>query len=83
MVQESDATLSKEGVHPKLVHEKWTGPWKVASIVTPGLCYRVVLNGRQIREHRASAAHMKPFYVRSANLRHNFEDEYAHFAWGC
>ena len=82
MIQESDATISKEGVHLKLVHEKWTGPWKVVSTVTPGLCYRVVLKGRQIRERRASAAHMKPFYVRPANLRHDFEDEYAHFAWG-
>ena len=60
LVHESDSTLGNEGVHRKLVHEKWTGPWTVTAVITPGLCYQVVLNGRQIRERRAAASHPKP-----------------------
>ena len=37
MVQEADSTLWLEGVHRKLVHKKWTGPWKISALVTPGL----------------------------------------------
>ena len=36
-VQEADSTLWLEGVHRKLVHEKWTGPWKISAIITPSL----------------------------------------------
>ena len=79
MMQEADSTLWHEGVYRKLVHQKWT--WKVSTIMTLGLCYHVVLNGRQVRERRAAASHIKPFYVRPSWLRHDFGDEYAHFAW--
>lgn len=73
MVGESASTLSREGVHPTLVHEKWMGLWKVASIITLGLgC--LVLNGRQIRARRASVSHMKPFHARPADISHDFED---------
>ena len=81
LVHESDSTLGNEGVHRKLVHEKWTGPWTVTAVITPGLCYQVVLNGRQIRERKTSASHLKPYHVRPVGIRHDFGDEYSHFAW--
>ena len=39
MVQVADSTLWHEGVHRKFVRENWTGPWKVSTIITSGLCY--------------------------------------------
>ena len=36
MAQEADSTLLHEGIHRQLVHEEWTGPWKVSAVVTPG-----------------------------------------------
>ena len=80
-MRESDSTLGNEGVHRKLVHEKWTGPWKVTASIASGLCYQVVMNGRQIRERRAAASHLKPYNVRPTGFCHEFGDEYAHFAW--
>lgn len=35
------STLSREGVHSKLAHEHWTGPWQVVNVVRPGLSYAV------------------------------------------
>ena len=81
MVQEADSTLWHEGVHRKLVHEKWAGPWKVSAVITPGLCYHVVLNGSQVRERWAAAFYIKPFHFRPPGLRHDFGNQYAHFAW--
>ena len=81
MVQEANSTLWHGRVHRKLVHVKWTGAWEFSAIITPGLCCHVVLNGRQVRETRAAASHIKPFHVRPSWLRHGFGDEYAHFAW--
>ena len=58
------------------------GPWTVTAVITPGLCYRVTLQGRRERVRRAAASHIKPYYLRPPSLRHDFGDEYAHFAWG-
>lgn len=54
---------------------------KVSAEITPSLCYHVVLNGRQVMERRAAAPNIKPFHVSPPGLRHDFGNEYAHFAW--
>ena len=64
--------MAREGIHHKLVHEHWTGPWEVTEVVLPGLSYIVTMNWRGIRRRRAS---------RSDDLRHDFENEFAHLAW--
>ena len=48
---------------------------------TPGLCYRVTLQGRREIVRRATASRIKPYHLRPPPLRHDFVDEYAHFAW--
>ena len=82
MVREADSTIRSDSIHQKLAPERWTGPWTVTAVITPGLCFRVVLNGRQERVRRAAASHIKPYHIRPPQLRHDFGDEYAHFAWG-
>ena len=34
--RESESSLFRQGMRPKLVHEKWTGPWKVVKVVFKG-----------------------------------------------
>ena len=51
-------------------------------MITPGLCFRVTLQGRRARVRRAAASHIKLYHLRPPSLRHDFGDEYAHFAWG-
>ena len=82
MVKEADLVLHNDCVHVKLTHERWTGPRTVTAVITPGLCYRATLKGRRERVRRATASHIKPHNLRPPVLRHNFGDEYAHFAWG-
>ena len=43
LVKESGSALYNDCVHPKLTHDRWTGPWTVTAVITPGLCYRVTL----------------------------------------
>ena len=69
-------------VHVKLTHDRWPGPWTVTAAITPGPCYHVTLQGRRERVRRAAASHIKLYHLRPPPLRHNFGDEYAHFAWG-
>lgn len=78
--QESDSTLENEGVYRKMVHERWTGP-SIAAVITRCLCYYVFLSGQRIRERRAPASHAKSYHIRLVELRHEFDDEYAYFAW--
>ena len=33
LARESDSSLHRQGMGPKLVHEKWTGPWKVVEVL--------------------------------------------------
>ena len=80
-VRESDSTLYKEGRGPKLVHEKWTGPWRVIEILQPGLSMTVKMQGRKERVRRVAAASVKPFYERPRDLRHPLENEFAQKAW--
>ena len=82
LVKEADSTLHNDCVHVKLTHERWTKPWIITSMITPGLCYRVTFPGRRERVWRAAASHIKPYPLRPPPLRHDFGDEYAHFAWG-
>ena len=82
MVKEAGPALHNDCVHVKLTHERWTGPWTVTAVITPGLCYRATLQGRRERVRRAAASHIKPHHLRPPVLRHDFGDEYAHFAWG-
>jgi len=82
LVKEAASTLSREGIHSKLAHEHWTGPWRVVRVIHPGLSYAVHLNGRCIRKRMVSVADIKPFHERPVELRHAFEDEFAHLAWG-
>ena len=82
LVKEADSALYNDCVHTKLTHDRWTGPWTVTVVITPGLCYRVTPQGRRERVRRAAASHIKPYYLRPPSLHHDFGDEYAHFAWG-
>ena len=82
LVKEADFALHNDCVEVKLTHDRWTGPWTVTAVITPGLCYRVTLQGRRERVRRAAASHIKPYHLRPPSLRHDFGEEYAHFAWG-
>ena len=82
MVKEADPALHNDCVHVKLTPERWTRPWTVTAVITPGLCYRATLQGRRERARRAAASHIKPHHLRPPVLRHDFGDEYAHLAWG-
>ena len=82
MVKEADSSLARQGVHPKLSHDHWTAPWEVVGIPRPGSSLVVNLTGRSIRRRTVSVANVKPFYLRPVDLRHEFEHEFAHAAWG-
>ena len=72
LVKEAGSALNNDCVHTKLTHDLWTGPWTVTAVITPGLCYRVTLQGRRERVRRAAASHIKPYYLRPPSLRHDF-----------
>ena len=82
LVKEADSALHNDCVHVKLTHDRWTGPWTVTTVITPGLCYRVTLQGRRERVRRAAASHIKPYHLRPPPLLHDYGDEYTDFAWG-
>ena len=82
LVKEADSKLAREGIHAKLAHEHWTGPWRVTAIEQPGLSYQATLRGRRIRGRVVAAASMKIFHERPERLRHDFEVDFAHLAWG-
>ena len=82
LVRESTSTLRRDGVHPKLAHDHFTGPWKVVIVVTAGLSFMVRLHGRHVRQRTMAASDIKPFYSRPLELRLPFEVEFSHFVWG-
>ena len=82
LARESDSSLHRQGMGPKLVHERWTGPWKVVEVVIEGLSVVIEMEGRTPRSRTVSTTSLKPFYVRPADLRHPMEDEFAQMAWG-
>ena len=81
-VKEAGFVLHNDCVHVNLTHDRWTGPWTVTAVMTPGLCYCVTLQGRREGVRRAAASHIKPYHLRPPSLRHDFGKEYAHFACG-
>ena len=82
LLKESDSALHNDCVHAKLTHDRRTEPWTITAVITPGLCYRVTLQERRERMRPAAASHIKPYHIRPPSMRHDFGDEYAHFAWG-
>ena len=82
LVRESASTLHRDGIHPKLAHDHFTGPWVVINVVREGLSFTVRLNGRHLRQRTVVASDIKPFYSRPLDLRLPFEDEFSHFVWG-
>ena len=82
LARESDSSLHREGMGPKLVHEKWTGPWKVVEVVIEGLSVVIEVEGRTTRSRTVSAASLKRFYMRLSDFRHSMEVEFAQMAWG-
>ena len=80
-VIESDSSLHRQGMGPKLVHEKWTGPWKGVEVVIEGRSVIIEMEGAITRSRTVSAASLKPFYMRLSYLRHSMEDEFAQMAW--
>lgn len=81
LVREASNTLHQDSLHPKLAHDHFTGPWKVVNVVRDHLSFTVQLNGRRIRQRKVAATDMKPFHQRPTELRHPFEDEFAHLVW--
>ena len=67
---EGDSSLHRQGMGPKLVHEKWTGPWKVAEVAFEGLGVVIEMGGWATRSRTVSAASLKPFYRRPSDVRH-------------
>ena len=81
LVKKVDSALHNDCVHVKLTHDRWTGPWTVTTVITPGLCYHVTLQGRWERVRRAAASRIKLYHLRPPTLRCEFGGEYAPFAW--
>ena len=82
LIKEAVSKLGREGIHAKLAHEHWTGPWRITAVEQPGLSYQATMSGRRIRGRVASAANIKAFHERPEHMRHDFEDEFGHLAWG-
>jgi len=81
LVKESASTLHRDGVHPKLAHEHFTGPWEVVNVTQRGLIFTVRLNGRQVRQRNIAPSDIKPYHRRPLELRHAFSEEFASTAW--
>ena len=81
LVKEAESVMAREGIHHKLAQEHWTGPWEVTEVALPGLSYIVTMKGRGIGRQRAALANIKMFHSRPDDLRHDFENEFAHLAW--
>ena len=82
MIKEPDSLLAGQGVHAKLSHDHWTAPRKVVGIPRLGPSLVVNLNGHSIGRRTVLVANVKLFYLRPVDLRHEFEDVFAHAAWG-
>ena len=81
LVKEAESVMAREGIHHKLAHEHWTGPWEATEVVLPGLSYIVTMNGRGIHRRQPSASNIMMFHMRLDDLRHDFENDFAHLAW--
>ena len=68
LVKDGDSKLSRDGIHAKLAHKHWTGPWQVRVIEQPGLRYEEILKGRRIRGTVVPAANINIFHERPERL---------------
>ena len=53
LARESGSSLHRQGILPKLVHEKWTDPWRMVDVLLEGL--------GATRTRTVSTASLKPF----------------------
>ena len=81
MVKEADSSLASQGTLSEVSYEHLTAPWKVVSIPRSGSGLMVNLRGRRIRRRTVSVANVKLSHLRPADLRHEFEVEFAHAFW--
>lgn len=49
LAKKAVSKLVKDGLHPKLAHDHFQGPWKVGNTVREGLVYTVRLDRRRVR----------------------------------
>ena len=82
LVKEADTKLVREGIHAKLVHAHWTGPWQVTPLDQPVLSCQETPRVCRIRKRTVSAANIRVFHDRPEWLRHGFEDEFVQLACG-
>lgn len=75
------STLYRDGFHPKLAHDHFTGPWQVLTWSVGLLSFTVKVNGRQISPETATATDSTPFYPRSPEILHPFGEEFGQFVW--
>ena len=61
--RESESSPFRQDMGPKLVHEKWTGPWKVVKVVLKVLNAVIEMEGRKTRTGAVSMTSLKPFYT--------------------
>ena len=59
LARQSDSSIHRQGRGPKLIHEKWTGPWKVMGVVLEGLSVVIDMEGRATRSRTVSTASLK------------------------
>ena len=80
LAKEIARTLTREGIHPQLVHEHWRGALKATAIELQRLSYQSTPNGRIVRSRTVSAANAKLFYARLDLLCHALDNKLAHVA---
>ena len=54
LVKDTDSALHNDYAHVRLTLDRWTGPWTVAAVITPGLRYCVTLQRRREIVRRAA-----------------------------
>ena len=81
LVCETPVSLYRDSHHPKLVHEYFTGSWKIVTVLLERLCLTVQLTGRRNRQRHVIAADVKPSYPRPHHLQLPFENDFSHLIW--
>ena len=82
LARKSDSSRHRHGMGLKLVHEKWTGSWRVVEVVIEGLNVVIEMEGRATRSRTDHSPSLKPFYTRPSDIRHPMEETFAQMAWG-
>ena len=78
--RERDSSLHRQRMEPKLVREKWTGPWKVVEVLIQGFSAVIETESGAKRSNMASTSSLKPLYTRISDLRHSMEDDFEQMA---